>query len=83
MFQRVIYKRSWWDLLRGKVFAAGGFLRSSPLSGITYTENVGRYYTCFGIDPVCNDNLYYMVDGVLVNADYKCKLPAWISTLTK
>jgi len=81
VFQRVIYKRSWWDLLRGKVFAAGGFLRSAP--GVLYTENVGRYYIVFGIASKSQENLYYMVDGVLVNSDCDYELPAWMLTSAK
>lgn len=79
--QRVIYKRSWWDWLRRKVFAAGGFLRESR-SSILYTENVGRCYTLFAIDASPLDILY-MVDGVMVSSDSKYRLPGWMITLAK
>ena len=80
--QRVIYKRSWWDWLRRKVFADGGFLRESR-SSLLYTENVGRYYTLFAMDSSPLTNVYYMVDGVMVGGDSKYRLPSWMTTLTK
>ena len=79
--QRVIYKRSWWDWLRRKVFAAGGFLRETR-SSLLYTENVGRYYTLFAIDSTPLTGVY-MVDGVMVGGDSKYRLPVWMTTSTK
>lgn len=82
VFRSVIYKHSWWDRLRGKTHYEGGFSRVSPW-GIIYTANVGKYYSCYGIDLVNSDEritaLYYCVDNQLVSAGNNVQLPAWMS----
>lgn len=85
--ESVIYKRSWWEWLRRKVFANGGFLRESR-SCLLYTENVGRYCTLFIMDSTPQRLLYdVMVGGelydVMVGGDSKYRLPPWMVTLTK